>query len=515
MSDDLDQRFIEDLGLEEQSIVRLDKLRRIQAEGNDPYPARVPPRSHTSAEALALWQALSAGGIDEHGTPLGDNPTLTLAGRVVLRSGMGKVTFVTIEDGSGRIQLYLKRDVLGEAQYEQLKRDLDIGDFLTATGDLFLTRSGEITLRVTACAIISKSLHPLPDKWHGLSDTEKRYRQRYVDLLANEESRDVFRTRSRMVTFMRRFLDGRGYLEVETPVLQPIYGGGAAKPFTTFYQALDQSFFLRIADELYLKRLIVGGFERVYEFAHDFRNEGADATHSPEFTMLELYEAYASYETMMGLFEEMCVGLALELHGSLQFEYEGNLLDFTPPWRRVDMRDALIENAGIDFDEYPDTDEGRERLYHAARKAGIHVEPEMRWAKLLDEVLGATVEPAFINPTFLVGHPVALSPLAKRRPDDPQRTERFEAYMAGFEMCNAFSELNDPTDQYARFVAAGRDAAAGDEEAARMDVDFLTALVYGMPPTGGMGIGLDRLVMIFTGQTNIRDVILFPQLRSK
>jgi lysyl-tRNA synthetase, class II len=514
MSDDPDQRFIEDLGLEEQSAVRLEKLRRIQAEGGDPYPARV-QRSHTAAQALALWSELSVAGLDEHGAPLGDNPTLQLTGRVVLWRVMGKAAFATIEDGSGRIQLYFKRDVLGEEQYQRLRRDLDLGDFLSATGDLFLTRSGEITLRVTAHAIIAKSLHPLPDKWHGLSDTEKRYRQRYVDLLANPESRQVARTRSRMVTLMRRFLDERGYLEVETPVLQPIYGGGAAVPFTTHYRALDQTFYLRIADELYLKRLLVGGFERVYEFSRDFRNEGADATHAPEFTMLELYETYASYETMMTLFEEMCVGLALELHGRLQFEYDGNLLDFTPPWRRVDMRDALIEHAGIDFNEYPDTEAGRHALYEAARKAGIHVEPEMRWAKLLDEVLAATVEPGFISPTFLVGHPVLLSPLAKRRPDDPQRTERFEAYMGGFEMANAFSELNDPTDQYARFVAAGRDAAAGDEEAHRMDVDFLTALAYGMPPTGGMGIGIDRLAMIFTGQTNIRDVILFPQLRSK
>lgn len=514
MNEDHDQRFLEDVGLEEQSAVRLEKLRRMQAEGHDPYPARV-QRSHTAAAALALWGELSAGGVDEHGTPRGDNPTLTLTGRVVLWRVMGKAAFATIEDGSGRIQLYFKRDLLGDAAYEQLRRDLDLGDFVEAQGDLFLTRAGEITLRVTAVRIISKSLHPLPDKWHGLTDTEKRYRQRYVDLLANPESRAVFRTRSRMVTFIRQFLNQRGYLEVETPVLQPIYGGGAAKPFTTHYNALEQPYYLRIADELYLKRLLVGGFERVYEIGHDFRNEGTDATHAAEFTMIELYEAYANFETMMQLFEQMCVGLAQEVRGSLTFEYDGNMLDFTPPWRRVDMREALIEHAGIDFTEYPDDEAGRQRLFAAARQAGVKVEADMRWAKLLDEVLGATVEPTFISPTFLVGHPVAISPLAKRRPDQPAITERFEAYIGGFEMCNAFSELNDPTDQHARFVAAGRDAAAGDEEAHRMDVDFLTALAYGMPPTGGMGIGIDRLAMIFTGQTAIRDVILFPQLRNK
>lgn len=514
MSDDLDQRFIEDLGLEEQSAVRLDKLRRMQADGQDPYPARV-SRTHTAAQAHALWSELSVGGVDEHGDPPGDNLTISLTGRVVLWRVMGKAAFATIEDGSGRIQLYFKRDLLGEEQYDQLKRNLDIGDFIAVSGQLFLTRAGEVTLRLASYTLISKSLHPLPDKWHGLADTEKRYRQRYIDLLANPESRELFRTRSRMVTFMRRFLDERDFLEVETPILQPIYGGGTATPFTTYYKSLDQTYYLRIADELYLKRLIIGGFERVYEFAHDFRNEGADATHAPEFTMLEIYESYGNVETMMGLFEQMCVGLAEQVRGSLQFEYDGNLLDFTPPWPRVDMRQALIEHAGIDFIEYPDDEDGRVRLYQAARKAGIKVDPDMRWAKLLDEVLGATVEPTFISPTFLVGHPVAISPLAKRRPDVPSVTERFEAYMGGFEMCNAFSELNDPTDQYARFVAAGRDAAAGDEEAHRMDIDFLTALSYGMPPTGGIGIGIDRLAMIFTGQTAIRDVILFPQLRNK
>jgi lysyl-tRNA synthetase class 2 len=424
MNDDLDQRFISDLGLEEQSAVRLDKLRRMQADGHDPYPARV-SRSHTAAQAIALWQELSVGGVDEHGEPFGDNSSISLSGRVVLWRVMGKAAFATIEDGSGRIQLYFKRDVLGEEAYDQLRHDLDIGDFIAASGHLFLTRAGEITLRVTEYTLISKSLHPLPDKWHGLADTEKRYRQRYIDLLANPDSREVFRTRSRMVTFMRRFLDERGFLEVETPVLQPIYGGGAATPFTTYYQSLDQTFYLRIADELYLKRLIVGGFERVYEFAHDFRNEGADATHAPEFTMLEIYEAYGNVETMMSLFEQMCVGLAQEVRGTLQFEYDGNMLDFTPPWPRVDMRQALIEHAGLDFDEYPDTEEGRQQLYQAARNAGVKVDADMRWAKLLDEVLGATVEPTFISPTFLVGHPVAISPLAKRRPDDPLRTERF------------------------------------------------------------------------------------------
>jgi len=534
----LDAQFVRDLDLSDQAEQRIAKLRRLQAAGSDPYPACA-ERSHSSEAARNLWAEISTAGLDEHGEPrspgvtveredhaqgemttfAGDaserNPTISLSGRIVLVRIMGKASFVTIEDISGRLQLYFKKEVMGEAAYQSFKDDLDLGDFISVSGTLFETRTHELSLKVLGCTLISKSLRPLPDKWHGVTDVETRYRQRYVDLLANPETREVFRTRVRLVAFVRRFLDERDYYEAETPILQPVYGGGAAVPFTTEYKALDQTFYLRIADELYLKRLIVGGFERVYEIGHDFRNEGTDATHSPEFTMIELYQAYANYETMMELFEAMCVGLAQQIKGSLQFDYQGMQLDFTPPWPRVDMRQALIEQAGFDFLDYPDDEVGRRRLCEHLRGRGLRVEPTMRWAKLVDEALGEYVEPGFTSPTFLLGHPVALSPLAKRKSDNPLLTERFEAYMGGFEIANAFSELNDPIDQYARFLAAGRDAAAGDEEAHRMDVDFLTALSYGMPPTGGMGIGIDRLAMIFTNQAAIRDVILFPALRSK
>jgi len=360
-------------------------------------------------------------------------------------------------------------------------------------------------------SMLAKSLKPLPEKWHGLRDVETRYRQRYVDLIVNQDVRRVFTMRARIISAMRRFLDERGFLEVETPILQPLYGGAMARPFTTYHHQLHQNLYLRIATELYLKRLIVGGYERVYEIGKNFRNEGVDQEHNPEFTCIEFYMAYADYNDVMALTEELVAYLAQEVLGTLQITYDGNEIDLTPPWVRIPLRQAIKEQTGIDYREYPEA----ESLYHAIRERGGQVELKATWGKQVDSLLKNYVRPRLIQPTFLIDYPLEISPLAKKKPDDPGTVERFQGFIGGMEVCNAFTELNDPIDQKERFLAQVRAFEAGDEEAHQMDEDFIRALSYGMPPTGGWGMGVDRLVMLFTNQPSIRDVILFPHLRVK
>ncbi len=492
--------------LSELQQIRQDKAQALRERGIEPYPGRA-HRTATTEAAIARFedQEHAQALVDGH-----DTEPITVAGRIVSFRHMGKTVFAHIRDGHGQIQLYLRKDVLGADAYDELLKLFDLGDFVEATGELFRTKTGEVSLRTSEIRMLAKALNAPPEKWHGLSDIETRYRQRYVDLIANEEVREVFRIRARTITALRHFLDSRDYLEVETPTLQPLYGGAAARPFTTHHHALDQTFYLRIADELYLKRLLVGGYERVYEICKDFRNEGIDRNHSPEFTMLEFYEAYADYETMMETVEAMIVQAAQEVLGTLRITYQGKEIDLTPPWRRVTLRAAIEEYSGIDYVDHPD----QASLLAAARAAGADIESGTVWPRIVDELLKQFVRPNLIQPTFLTDYPVALSPLAKRKADDPTHVERFQPLVAGsIELGNAFTELNDPMDQLARFQEQQKDREAGDEEAMPIDIDYVTALMYGMPPTGGVGIGIDRLVMFFTDQPTLRDVILFPAMR--
>ena len=484
--------------------LRREKADELRAAAVDPYPPRA-HRTHTTAAALARFAEL------ETGLDGGEDPAaITIAGRLVSLRDHGKTAFAHLRDGHGQLQLYLRRDDLGAEAFDDFLKLYDLGDFAQATGHLFRTRKGEVTLRATEIVMLTKALNAPPEKWHGLTDTELRYRQRYADLLANADVRRVFEIRSRAITALRGFLDARGYLEVETPTLQPLYGGAAARPFTTYHNALGQTFYLRIADELYLKRLLVGGFERVYEICKDFRNEGIDRQHSPEFTMLEFYEAYADHRGMMDTVEAMIVHVATEVLGEPRLHFQGHDVDLTPPWSRRTLREAIREASGVDYVQHPD----QASLLAAARAAGADVPSDTVWPRIVDELLKQFVRPTLIRPTFLIDYPVPLSPLAKRKPDDPTHAERFQGFMAGSsEFCNAFTELNDPLEQLARFLDQQRDREAGDEEAMPIDADYVNALMYGMPPTGGVGIGIDRLVMLLADQPSIRDVILFPAMR--
>ncbi|MEA3406843.1 MAG: lysine--tRNA ligase [Chloroflexota bacterium] len=477
---------------------RMEKLDRLQERGIEPYPARG-ERTHTTAEALEAFREGQ------------DAPHVAVAGRLMSIRVMGKSTFAHVRDGSGRLQIYLRHDTLGEENYELFCDEIDIGDFVQVEGDLFRTRTGEITVHVAAWNLLAKALRPLPEKFHGLRDTETRYRQRYLDLIANEDVREIFATRTRLITALRRFLDERGFLEVETPILQPIYGGAAARPFTTYHNALDRTLYLRIADELYLKRLIIGGFDRVYEIGHNFRNEGISTEHNPEFTVMELYQAYADYHDMMALVEEMYFSIAAEVLGGPVLTFEGQEIDLTPPWKRMTMRRAILQESGIDIEVYSDYG----GLWSAILEKGVHVTEQPNWGKLVEKLFDETVEPTLIQPTFIMDYPIEISPLAKKKPDSPRFVERFEYFIGGLECGNAFTELNDPLDQRERFAAQKRAAREGDEEAHPMDEDFIVAMEYGMPPTGGLGIGIDRMIMLFTDQSSIREVILFPLLREK
>ena len=476
---------------------RLDSLSRIRARGMDPYPHSYHP-SHTVREATALFELQGE-----------KSQEISLAGRIMSRRSIGKMSFLDIRDGSGKIQLSFRYDLLGKERYEFLQ-DIDIGDIIGAGGRLFRTKAGELTLEVSDFVMLCKSLRPLPEKWHGLADVEKRYRQRYLDLISNEESRSIFLMRSRIITAVRSFLDSRGFVEVETPVLQPHAGGALARPFVTHHHALDQDLYLRIALELHLKRLVVGGFDRVYEIGRTFRNEGISTMHNPEFTLLESYQAYADYNDIMKLVEEMFSDIAKEVLGDTRITRNGQTIDLGLPWQRISLRETIKDSCGIDFEAYPDAASLRTRMAELKRD----VDPTKGKGRLIEDLISTFVEPKLVQPTFLLDYPVEMSPLAKRKRSDNQLVERFEGFVDGMEVANAFTELNDPLEQRERFRQQLKERV-GDEEVELADEDFLQALEYGMPPTGGLGMGLDRMVMLLTGQQSIREVILFPQLKTK
>ncbi len=485
----------------EERGVRLQKLEELKKLGMDPYPARS-GRTAACERAHEWFETWSAEGT-----------VVTLAGRVRSIRQHGGSAFVVIEDGTGKFQLFFRRDAVGDEQFSVIKNLLDLGDFIEATGTLFLTKTGEQTLEVGSdpgFRILSKALLPLPEQWHGLSDIETRFRQRYLDLIANEEVRKVFQHRATVIKTIRSFFEDEGFLEVETPVLQSIPGGATARPFLTHHNALDIDMYLRIAPELYLKRLIVGGYERVFEFARCFRNEGIDHTHNPEFTMLEAYIAYADYHLLMNMMENLFRHVVLAVHGGLEFAARGQTLSFANPFPRVSFRDAIADATGIDIADVSDAE-----LKKQAGKLGVDVEKNVTRGQIFDDLLKKYVVSKTMQPTFLIDHPIELSPLSKKKADDPRFVERFQLVFGGVEVVNAFSELNDPQDQLARFCDQQKAAEAGDEEAHRIDMDYVHALEYGMPPTAGLGIGIDRLVCLLTDNANIKEVILFPTLRPK
>ncbi len=476
--------------------VRREKLEKLQAEGRNPFEITKFNKTHTSKQIIDNYEEL-------------EGKDVSVAGRIMAKRIMGKASFCHIQDGEGKIQSYVSINELGEESYQQFKED-DIGDIIGITGFVFKTKTGEISIHAKEVTLLSKSLRPLPEKYHGLKDTDLRYRQRYVDLIMNPEVRDTFIIRSKIISKIRSILDEKGYLEVETPVLNTISGGATAKPFVTHHNALDIDMYLRIATELNLKRLIVGGYEKVYEIGRIFRNEGMDIRHNPEFTTIEFYAAYQDYHDMMDICEEIFTRCAQEVVGTMKINYQGTDIDLTPAWRRITMIDSIKEVTGVDFNTI-ETDEEAVKL---AKERGLEVDPikETRGdviALFFDEY----VEKTLIQPTFIYEYPVEISPLAKRSKVDPRLTERFELFIGGREYGNAFSELNDPIDQYERFKKQVEAREAGDDEAGMMDEDFVMALEYGMPPTGGIGIGIDRLIMLLTDAASIRDVLLFPTMK--
>ncbi|MFC2044799.1 lysine--tRNA ligase [Chloroflexota bacterium] len=483
-------------------IQRLGKVERIRARGVNPYPHRY-QRTHTTQQAVEQIYRLESKETSED--------EVSVAGRIVARRAMGKSAFLDIRDGTGKIQL-LFQDInkYDEAQ-TKLFGDSDIGDIIGVVGRLLRTKTGEPTVQVGDFTMLAKSLRPLPEKWHGLSDVELRYRQRYLDLISNQEVKETFKVRSRVIAAIRQFLNQRGFLEVETPMLQPQAGGALARPFLTHHHALDQDFYLRIATELHLKRLIIGGFDKVYELGRAFRNEGIDTRHNPEFTLLESYEAYADYNNVMKMLEEMVSGVIWQVLGTTEVKFGEHTINFMPPWQRLELREAIEKYTGIDIVQYHNIDLLRAKM----EEFGLEIDPEKKWAKLVDELLSSSVEPKLMQPTFLLDYPVSMSPLAKRKPEQERVVERFEAFAGGLEIANAFTELNDPMEQRERFVQQQKQRQPEGEIVEAIDEDFLLALEYGMPPTGGLGVGLDRLVMLFTNQPSIREVILFPQLKDK
>ena len=477
--------------------VRRDKLRELQESGNDPFQITKYEVNNDSANIKANFDAL-------------EGSQVSIAGRLMSKRGMGKVSFCDLQDKSGRIQLYARQDEMDEAEYNRFKK-FDIGDIVGVKGVVFRTQRGEMSVRVETVTLLSKSLLPLPEKFHGLTNTELRYRQRYVDLIVNPEVKRTFVLRSKFVKHVRDFLDNRGYMEVETPVLNTISGGATARPFITHHNTLDIDMYLRIATELPLKRLIVGGMDRVYEIGRIFRNEGMDPKHNPEFTTVELYEAYADFNDMMDLFEDLLTSAAQKLLGTYQLEWQGEQIDLTPGWPRLPMHEAVKQYTGLDFMAITSDEEA----VAAAKSIGVEL-PETAdptWGNALYEVFDQRVEEKLVQPTFITMHPVDVSPLAKRSPKDPRLTERFELFICRSEMGNAFSELNDPIDQRQRFQKQVELRDKGDDEAGMMDEDFITALEYGLPPTGGLGIGIDRCVMMLTNSDSIREVILFPTMK--
>jgi len=492
--------------------IRLQKTEQLRASGMEPYPTRNQV-THTTAKAIQEFEA-----VEKDGKPV----EVTVAGRLRAIRPMGKLTFAHVEDSSGRLQLFLRVNELGEDAMKRFTEQFDIGDILQAKGTLMRTRTGEITVQVSSYKILAKAITPLPAakdevvdgevvRHATLADPETRYRQRYADLAVNPEVRKVFKQRADVITALRKFLDDRDFIEVETPILQPIYGGAAAKPFVTHHNQLKQELFLRISFELYLKRLLVGGLDRVYEIGRDFRNEGVSYKHNPEFTQLEFYQAYADYNVIMTETEEMIAFVADQVLGTRQVQFNGADIDLTPPWKRVELREGILEKTGIDIATTPDAEE----LAAVMQAKGLKFKPGSTRGKLIDGMIGDFLEPTFIQPTFLYDYPRDISPLAKNKPEDPNIVERFEGFIGGMELCNAFTELNDPIEQEKRFLEMGRAYASDDEERNPLDEDYLRAMAYGMPPSGGFGMGVDRLTMLITGHHSIREVILFPHLRGR
>jgi len=486
---------------EKEHEARQEKLEALRGEGLDPFPARVGPRSPVAA-------IRAAHDAKDEETLEAEAPPAALAGRIRAVRSFGKLLFLTVVEDGAALQVSVRKGVAEPEVFAFAKR-LDVGDFVRVEGVVWRTKKGELSLDARRVELLAKALRPLPEKWHGLQDVEARYRQRYLDLLANERSREIAVLRSRIVSAIRRFMDAEGFLEVETPVLQPVYGGAAARPFTTYHNALDQDLYLRISDELYLKRLVIGGLDRVYEIGRVFRNEGISRKHNPEFTMLECYQAYADFEDMMALVQAMLVQVVQAVLGGRSVPFQGNEVDLSGVWRRVTIRDAIRDATGVDVMEAPDF----AALRDAVRARGLDAGETSSWGALVDHLFSEHVEPGLVEPTFVTHHPTELSPLAKRSAEDPRVVERFELYLGGMELANAFSELNDPGDQRARLEEQQRLHAAGDADAHPMDEDYLRALEHVMPPTGGLGIGIDRLVRVLLDVPNLREVILFPHLR--
>ncbi|MBI5946238.1 MAG: lysine--tRNA ligase [Chloroflexi bacterium] len=500
--------------------IRLQKIEELRAEGIDPYPTRA-ERTHTSAQILAEFESVAAGASPES-TP---EVKATLAGRIRASRAMGKVSFAHIEDRDGKIQLFFRANELGKERLDFFNKMFDLGDFIQATGVMFRTKTGEVTLHVLDFKLLAKSVTPLPaDKdvtqedgtvvrYAALESPEIRARQRYADLAVNPDVRETFRKRAALIKSLRNFLDEHDFLEVETPILQPLYGGAAARPFVTHHNELEQDMYLRISFELYLKRLLVGNLERVYEIGRDFRNEGVSFKHNPEFTQLEFYWAYADYLQVMELTEQMVAYAAEKVTGSTKIKFGEHELEFKPPWNRVEMRQGILEASGIDIAEHKTAEDLLKAI--RAKHGNKSPDPKSTRGKMIDFLLGEFLEPTLIQPTFLYNYPRDISPLAKSMPGDPLTVERFEGYVAGFELCNAFTELNDPLDQEQRFIEMGRDYADDEEEKHPMDEDYLRAMRYGMPPNGGFGMGVDRLAMLLTNKHSIREVLLFPALRKE
>nr|WP_201750518.1 lysine--tRNA ligase [Senegalia massiliensis] len=485
----------EENNLSELLQIRREKLEKLKEMGKDPFKIEKYEPTHHSKDIIDNYDDI-------------EGESVTIAGRIMAKRGQGKVGFYDVQDSKGRIQVFAKKNLLGEEEYELLKT-YDIGDIIGIDGEVFKTKMGEVSIRAKKIDLLSKSLQILPDKWHGLKDPDLRYRMRYTDLIVNPDVKETFVLRSKILKAVKEYLDNRGYLEVETPILNTIAGGAVARPFITHHNTLDIDMYLRIANELYLKRLIVGGFDKVYEMGRMFRNEGMSMKHNPEYTAIELYEAYADYNDMMEITENVVAYAAKKALGTTEIEYQGKKLDLTPPWKRLSMQDAVKEYTGIDFDEI-NTDEEALKI---GKEKGIEIKSGMTRGHIINELFEEYCEEHLIQPTFITHHPVEVSPLAKRNPEDPRITNRFEAFINTWEIANAFSELNDPIDQRERFEAQLKQREAGDEEAHMMDTDFINALEVGLPPTGGLGIGIDRLIMILTNKSSIRDVLLFPTMK--
>ncbi|SFQ41639.1 lysine--tRNA ligase [Caldicoprobacter faecalis] len=487
----------EEQNLNEVLLVRREKLDKLRKEGRDPFAITRFEVTHYSQQIKDNFDTM-------------EGQEVTVAGRIMSKRVMGKASFAHIQDSAGQIQIFVRINDVGDEQYQDFK-SFDLGDIIGVTGEVFKTKTGEISVRAKNMVLLTKSLYPLPEKWHGLKDPDLRYRHRYVDLIVNPEVRRTFEIRSKVIRCIRNYLDTRGYLEVETPILHITAGGAAARPFITHHNTLDIDLYLRIATELHLKRLIVGGFDKVYELGRVFRNEGMSIKHNPEFTSIEIYRAYADYMDMMELTEDMIVTVAKEVLGTTKLTYQGQEIDLMPPWQRMTMIEAVKKYAGVDFSQINTDEEARE----VAKQAGLELKKGNTWGHILNAFFEEKVEQHLVQPTFILDYPIEISPLAKKKKDDPRLTYRFELYIVAREIANAFSELNDPIDQRERFMEQARQRAAGDEEAHMMDEDFVHALEIGMPPTGGVGIGIDRLVMLFTDSYSIRDVILFPTMRPK